>query len=129
MKVLFSIKPEYANSILDGTKRYEFRRRIHRNTRVHTVVIYATKPIGKVVGEFSIKHVHTESPDQLWERTKGYSGISKGLFFKYFEGRDVGHAIEVNQVRRYTNPMLIENFLPSGIPPQSYAYINKYAEG
>jgi len=129
MKVLLSIKPEYANSILDGTKRYEFRRRIHRNSHVHTVVIYATKPIGKVVGEFSIKHVHSESPNQLWERTKNYSGISKRLFFKYFQGRDVGHAIEVNHVRRYHEPMLIEDFLPSGIPPQSYAYINEYAKG
>ena len=129
MKVLLSIKPEYANRILDGTKRYEFRRRVHCNSRVHTVVIYATKPIGKVIGEFSIKHVHSKSPRQLWKIAKDYSGISKRLFFEYFQGRDVGHAIEVNHVKRYHKPMSIKDFLPSGFPPQSYAYISEYAQG
>ncbi len=59
MKVLLSIKPEYAYRILDGTKRYEFRRRVHRDPRVHTVVIYATNPDGKELGAFSIKSVYS----------------------------------------------------------------------
>lgn len=123
MKVLLSIKPEYANSILDGIKKFEFRRRIHRDSRVCSVVIYATKPVGKVVGEFSIKDVLTEHPNLLWERTKDFSGITKEFFFEYFRDRNVGHAIEVNRAKRYLFPKNISEFLVSGVAPQSYAYI------
>ncbi|MDD8572078.1 ASCH domain-containing protein, partial [Escherichia coli] len=50
MKVLLSIKPEYAESILSGKKKYEFRKNIFRNKNVDTIVIYATMPVGKVIG-------------------------------------------------------------------------------
>lgn len=123
MKVLLSIKPEYAQRILDGTKKYEFRRRIHRDPSVHTVVIYATKPVGKVVGEFSIKDVYTEHPDLLWEKTKEFAGISKPFFSEYFHGRDIGYAIEVKRVKRYKKPKDLGEFIASGIAPQSYVYV------
>lgn len=124
MKILLSIKPEYAERILDGSKRYEFRKRIHRDSRVNTVVIYATMPVGKVIGEFSIKDVHEHPPKKLWSLTKNHSGISESFFEEYFKDRDVGYAIEVRSVRKYKSPKHIQEFLPSGIAPQSYAYIS-----
>lgn len=123
MKVLLSIKPEYAFRILNGTKKFEFRRRIHRDSRVHTVVIYATKPVGKVVGEFAIERIHSGHPDALWAKTKEFSGISRDLFSEYFQNRAVGHAIEVKQVKKYRRPRKLVDFLSSGVAPQSYAYI------
>ncbi|MBW7933425.1 MAG: ASCH domain-containing protein [Gemmatimonadaceae bacterium] len=123
MKILLSIKPDFAFSILDGSKRFEFRRRIHRDDRVHTVVIYATMPVGRVIGEFTIRDIHTESPDRLWRKTSRFSGISKEFFDSYFEGRDIGHAIEVKKVKRYRTPRPIHEFLAHGIAPQSYAYL------
>ena len=123
MKVLLSIKPEYANRILEGTKRFEFRRRVHRDPRVTSVVIYATKPVGKVLGEFSIETVHSEHPDRLWERTKEFSGITRDFFTSYFADLEVGHAIEVKQVKRYSRPKPLSDFLPGGVAPQSYAYV------
>lgn len=123
MKVLLSIKPQYAHSILDGTKKYEFRRRVHIDPRVHTVVIYATMPVGKVIGEFSIKDIHSDHPDTLWEITKDFSGITKSFFLEYFTGREVGHAIEVKKVKKYRKPRELSDFLPSGVAPQSFAYL------
>lgn len=123
MKVLFSIKPEYAYRILTGQKKYEFRRRVPLNPKVKTVVIYATKPVGMVIGEFSIQEIHSEHPDDLWEKTKEYSGTTRGFFSEYFSGRSVGHAIEVKKVRRYRTPKDLSEFLASGVAPQSYAYV------
>lgn len=123
MKVLLSIKPEFAYRILDGQKRYEFRRRIHQNQDIDTILIYATKPVGKVVGEFSIGEIHSEHPDDLWEKTKDYAGISHSFFSSYFEGRTVGHAIEVKKVKRYRIAKNLADFLSSGVAPQSYAYV------
>lgn len=127
MKILLSIKPEFAEGILNGTKRYEFRRRVHVNDRVRTVVIYATLPVGKVVGEFSIGNIHAETPKELWKRTKDASGITKSFFSEYFRGRDVGYAIEVRQVKRYAKPKSLCEVLPSGVAPQSYAYLTSRA--
>lgn len=123
MRILLSIKPQFAESILNGSKRYEFRKRIHRDLRVTTVVIYATKPVGKVIGEFTIKTIHSENPTTLWEKTKEFSGISEVFFSSYFQDRDIGHAIEVSSVRRYKKHLSINDFLPSGVAPQSYAYL------
>lgn len=123
MKILLSIRPEYAFSILDGSKRFEFRRRIHRDDRVHTVVIYATMPVGKVIGEFTIGDIHSENPSRLWRKTSRFSGISREFFDLYFEGRDIGHAIEVKSVKRYRTPRPLHEFLASGVAPQSYAYL------
>lgn len=123
MKILLSIKPEYAESILNGTKRYEFRRRVHADDRVRTVVIYATLPVGKVVGEFTIEEVHAAPPKNLWSRTKAASGITKSFFSEYFAGREVAYAIEVKKVKRYSRPKSLHEVLPSGVAPQSYAYL------
>jgi predicted transcriptional regulator len=58
------------------------------------VVVYATKPVGKVIGEFTVSDVHSDSPARLWSRTKAHSGISRVFFDEYFEGREKGFAIE-----------------------------------
>ncbi|SUF92800.1 bacteriophage protein [Salmonella enterica] len=79
MKVLLSIKPEFAESILEGEKRFEFRKTIFRNKDVKTVVIYATMPVGKVIGEFDIADILSSEPSDLWKATKKYAGIT--LFF------------------------------------------------
>jgi predicted transcriptional regulator len=129
MKILLSIKPEYAERILDGTKKYEFRKRVHTNPLVRTVVIYATMPVGKVVGEFSIEQVHAETPKHLWAKTKFASGITQSFFADYFSGRDIAYAIEVKKVKRYATPKRIKDFLPSGVAPQSYAYIENVSHG
>ncbi len=127
MKVLLSVRPHYANKILDGTKKYEFRRRIPRDQRVNTIILYATKPVGKVVGEFTIKSVHMGHPNSLWKRTRRFAGISERLFVDYFLGCHIGYAIEVNRVKRYREPKNVSDFLASGVAPQSYAYV--YGEG
>jgi len=54
MKVLLSIKPKYAEMILSGEKKYEFRRAIFKKPGISKVVIYASSPVSKVIGEFEI---------------------------------------------------------------------------
>ena len=43
MNVIISIKPKYANAILDGSKLYEYRKRLPKNTDIKKVYIYASK--------------------------------------------------------------------------------------
>lgn len=123
MKVLLSIKPEYAEKILEGEKHYEFRKALPKAPGVKTVVIYATKPVGKVVGEFDIDSLLSEKPGDLWSRTAEFSGITKRFFNEYFKGRSTAHAIKVRDVRRYEQPLELRSVLESGVAPQSFCYI------
>ncbi|HEV7337589.1 MAG TPA: hypothetical protein VGO06_16585 [Bosea sp. (in: a-proteobacteria)] len=124
MKILLSIKPEFAEKIFDGTKSFEFRKAIFKNQSVKTVVVYATRPVGKIVGEFDIDCIFEDSPNNLWIRTKNYAGITKDFFDSYFSGRNKGYAISIAETREYEDPIdpgkLIENFSP----PQSYMYLD-----
>ena len=124
MRVLLSIKPEHAAKIFAGAKWFEFRKAIHKNASVTTVVVYATKPIGKVIGEFSISNVHKDAPHRLWRRTKRGAGISRDFFDEYFADREIGFAIEVAEARLYEDPLDLADVVPSGIPPQSFLYLS-----
>lgn len=118
---LLSIRPPYAEAIFRGEKRFEFRRTIFRRA-VDVVVVYTTSPTGLVVGEFDVTGVISESVEELWSRTSRYAGIDHDVFFNYFMGRGVGHAIEIGSVRKYKKPLeLADTF---GIrAPQSFVYI------
>src|ERR1017187_2315851 len=94
---LLSIRPPYAEAIFRGEKRFEFRRAIFRK-EVEVVVVYITSPVSMVVGEFDVKHVISDDIAALWERTQSKAGIDSDGFFRYFAGRDVGHAIAIGNV-------------------------------
>lgn len=123
MRVLYSIKPEFADKIFDGTKHFEFRRTIFRNPNVKTIVVYATAPIGKVVGEFQVTEILFQELEQLWTKTRKNAGISEERFYSYFMEKKLGYAIAIGSARRYAKPRGIrESF---GIkPPQSFAYLD-----
>ena len=122
MKVLLSIKPDFANKIFDGTKKYEFRKIIFRNQNVSKVVVYASSPVCRVIGEFEIENILCDELTNLWDRTKADAGINKEFYFEYFSGHNKGYAIKVGKRTKYrTQKVLKEAF---GIqPPQSFQYI------
>lgn len=122
MRVLLSIKPEFAEKIFSGEKKYEFRRTIFKNKAVKKVVVYASAPVQKVIGEFEIDQIISKEPSELWQQTKDGSGISEEFFFQYFTDKSTAFAIKVKSVKRYKKPLCIrEDFHTS--PPQSFVYI------
>ena len=71
IKVLLSIKPEFAEKIFDGTKKFEYRRTIFKNTNIKHIVVYASSPIQKVIGEFlQIGNILYEEKNNLWQQNK-----------------------------------------------------------
>ncbi|RZK10436.1 MAG: ASCH domain-containing protein [Flavobacterium sp.] len=121
-KILLSIKPEYAELIFTGKKKFEFRRTIFKNRNVKTVVVYASSPIQKVIGEFQIDSILQSDLDNLWKTTKKYAGIEKDLFFEYFSNKEDGFAIKIARTRKYRKPLCLkEDF--NLLPPQSFLYL------
>lgn len=122
MRVLLSIKPEYAFKIFDGTKKFEFRKVIFKNPDITTVVVYASSPVQQVIGEFEIEDIFSFDPEKLWRMTKKHSGISEDFFYEYFADRDIAHAIKIKTTKKYRKPLSIRDDF-NAVPPQSYVYI------
>jgi predicted transcriptional regulator len=122
MKVLLSIKPEFALKIFDGSKKYEYRRAIFQNKEVNIVIVYASNPIKQIIGEFEIEDILQDEPQVLWSKTKNYAGMSEERFFEYFTNKPRGYAIKVKTMTLYDDPLQLNSFMISS-PPQSFMYL------
>lgn len=122
MRVLLSIKPEFAFKIFEGTKKYEFRKVIFKNPHVRTVVVYASSPVQRVIGEFEIDNIVSSNPSEIWRLTKKHSGITKEYFNAYFADKEIAHAIKIKSYKEYRRPLDLEKEF-NVVPPQSYMYL------
>ncbi|MBL0686426.1 MAG: ASCH domain-containing protein [Sulfurospirillum sp.] len=123
MKVLLSIKPKFVEDIFNGNKKFEYRKGIFIKPNIKTVVVYATKPVGKIVGEFDIENIIKEHPKKLWEKTKDYSGISKVFYDCYFIDKDIGYAIQIKSLNKYSKPKCPHEMYVNFKAPQSFKYV------
>lgn len=122
--VLLSIKPKYVKAILDGTKQYEFRKKIFRERSQGTVFIYSSSPEKKIVARFRIGEIVQGSPDYLWEEFWNVSGISESDFFEYFAGKETGFAIRIDELEKFLEPVDPYLAFEEFVPPQSWRYVN-----
>ena len=120
--VLLSIKPEFAHKIFDGTKKYEFRKQIFKDSSIKKVIVYSSSPEQKVIGEFTIDDILNDTPSDLWLQTRDYSGITQAFYEEYFRGRKNAYAIKVASTRIYEQKKDLSDF-DIMFPPQSFAYV------
>jgi predicted transcriptional regulator len=121
--ILISIHPEHVEKILSGEKRFEFRKKIPTDT-IRRMVIYSTSPVMKVVAVAEIDSTITAKPESVWRRTRHASGITKQRFTKYFDNRDIAHALSIGSVRELANPIPLSTLCCTFVPPQSYRFID-----
>ena len=119
---LMSIRPQFAAAILDGSKRVEFRKR-PLAADIGTVVIYATAPVGAVVGEFGVVGQVVGTPEDLWARFAEVAGIDREGFFSYYDGSARAVGIVIGRVDRYDQPRPLGDVDPGARPPQSFKYL------
>lgn len=120
-KILISIKPEFVQSIINGTKKFEYRTKVAKQN-INSLIIYSTYPEMKVVAEVEVVKVLKLSPKDLWKETKNKSGITETFFNSYFMDRQVAYAYQLGEVNVYKKPKpLLEIGVKSA--PQSFIYI------
>ena len=122
-RVLLSVKPRFAEAILEGEKTFEFRRAVFRRQDIETVVLYASSPTRRVVGEFTIDQVLSLALDALWGATQTGGAIDREYFDQYFQGCTTGHALKVKRARRYRSPLCLRANFGINHPPQSFCYL------
>lgn len=119
--VVLSIKPEFAFKIFDGTKKFEFRKAIFKDSDIKTVIVYASSPVQRVIGEFEIEKIINKDIDSLWQITQDFSGITKDYFYEYFANKIDGFAIQIKSTRKYKHSKCLKTDY-NLVPPQSFAY-------
>lgn len=120
--ILLSIHPEYVRQILAGTKKFEFRRNVAKHN-VDRILIYSTSPEMKVVGSVSVLGVLKDTPQKLWQKTKGFSGISRDRFMEYFSQKEIAYAYQLGEVKKFNKAKNLSDYGISAAP-QSFAYVD-----
>ncbi|MGO9351300.1 MAG: hypothetical protein ACLP3C_10950 [Mycobacterium sp.] len=118
---LLSVRPEYVDALLNGTKTVEFRKRPLASDVTH-VAIYATHPVARVVAVFSVREQIIDSPRALWRKFGKVAGISKSGFLAYYEGYAQGVGIEVHELVRLDERVTLQEAFGIDRPPQSLRY-------
>lgn len=122
-QILLSIKPEYAEKILNGEKTFEFRRHVPIH-RIDKIVIYSTAPQKAVIGEVEVCGVLCMKKTALWELSKNNAGISREKYRQYFDACDKAYAYKLGKAVRYDVPRALSDY---GIlqAPQSFLYLKE----
>ncbi len=125
-KLLFSVKPIYADQIFNGTKTAELRRRVSTYLNNREVLIYVTSPVRQLRGGFRIEYIWSGPPETVWEEVSDKAGVSRQDFDAYYEGLTTAHALKITDVWEFDEPFglaslrdMLENF----VVPQSWRYL------
>lgn len=122
MNAILSIKPQFVDEIVAGRKRFEFRKHGFKKP-VQNVYIYASSPVCRIIGEFELGDIIEDKPEELWNRTRDYSGISKTLFDDYFSSHAIGYALEIKAFKIYSEPINPYQRNRKFRAPQSFCYV------
>jgi predicted transcriptional regulator len=117
-----SIHPRFAEAILSGAKGIEFRKR-RLAPDVSTVLIYATRPVGMVVGVFEIAGYDIDSASALWDRHRHHAGIARREYRDYYRGSRRAIGILVRDNRALARPLALDELDPALTAPQSFRYL------
>lgn len=126
---IISIHPRHANAILDGAKTVELRRRIPPLSVGTRLWIYATRPVGAVLGVATVERIVRDDPAQIWLQFGEQSGINRDDFDAYFDGSNVAIGLLLVDAKRSAEQVAIEQLrcLRAGFhPPQVMMSISNH---
>ena len=124
-RLLLSLKPRFADAILDGTKTVELRR-TRPLIRVPTdALIYASRPTMAIVGRCRVESIDSFTPTALWDAHGQSAGITRREFREYFRGAERAYGLMLSAPLRLESMHLAEvrRWWPGFVPPQSFRYL------
>jgi predicted transcriptional regulator len=120
---LISVKPNWADKffLIATPKTVELRKGsfgqfLKADDRL---LIYATLPIGEVIGEVRVRHRAQYWIDKLRSETKNFAQVSREDFDAYYRGKDHGVAVWVDRPEKFESEIALATLKDAGItPPQ-----------
>ena len=127
-EAIISIHPRHAHAILDGVKTIELRRRVPLLQAGTKLWIYATRPLGAVIGTSMVEQVVRGDPAEIWQRYGSQSGLQRAEYDKYFEGVSEAIGLILTNVLRTPKHVPIEDLRglrPGFHPPQVITWMSR----
>lgn len=124
--VLVSVKPEFVTAMAEGRKRVELRRRFPVVPYGTQLLIYATHPVGALVGTAPIKDVQAATLSTIWREHRQEVALTKDRFDRYFASRSSGFAVLLGKFEPL-GPLAsaaVAQIIPGFRPPQSWRYVD-----
>lgn len=104
-ELLMSVKSGFAERIITGSKSIEIRKHFSEKWVGHDAILYATRPVGSIVGRTTIRSVTKGHPDHLWASFQSRIGCSRSQYDSYVGNACEISAIELDEVRPYDMPV------------------------
>lgn len=125
MMVLLSVKKKYCDLILQGTKQFEFRKRLpNALQKGDQIALYCTQPTSMVVAYVDVADVIQSTPQTLWKRTSFAAGIDHKYFSEYFDVSYLANAIQIGNIHKLKKPLSLSSLRGNATPPQSFLYLS-----
>ncbi len=126
--LLLSVKPEFANRILNGTKTVELRRRLPKIEPGDKIALYVSSPVKQLVATLEIENVKIEKPTMLWKVVAEKAGLSRLEYDRYFKGSTKAVGIFLKNVKQKGSPLTLAHMrsvIRGFHPPQSFRYLRE----
>lgn len=123
-EILLSINSKHIEAIMNGQKQVEYRSWEPSCRCPFKVFIYATQPIGVIIGEFIVYEILEDSKDNLWEKNNDVGGISYDLYSNYFNNKNRCYAFRIDNIVKYETSITL-NDLGIEKTPQRFIYLRK----
>ena len=122
--VVMSIKPVFAEMILEGRKTVELRRRFPIAAAGALAWIYVTSPVKEMVASVELREILRLPVDEIRAEFGIRACIGHDGFDRYFEGLGYGFALILGGVRVLGRPVPLNELRGKFDfhPPQSFCY-------
>jgi len=121
--VVMSLRPQFAELVLQGLKTVEFRRKFSTRYEGATIVFYVTHPVRQFRFTATIAAVEHAQTKSLWSNYRTEGGVEQDVFEDYFSGTEHGFAIRLEDVRELPSALELDEarrLCPRFRPPQSF---------
>lgn len=123
--LVLSLRPRFADAILDGRKTAELRRQRVGAPSGTRIILYSSAPVMAVVGTARIAAVHALAPSPAWRRFGKRLELERAEFDNYLAGSAIACVVELEHVQQLDAPLPLGQLhqVTRFRPPQSYRYL------
>lgn len=128
-KILMSIQSYFAWQIMNGTKKFEFRKSSIKESDFNkTIYLYSAKVDKAIIGSFKVRKVHQGNCEHILKVTGYDKRPDRNEIIDYYKNTDKCFALELYDVKRFEKTLSL-NAMRKAKPninlPQYYAHIHE----
>lgn len=123
--LLISLRPRFADALLDGAKTIELRRRVPASIPGSRILLYSSTPTCAIIGTAVLGSIHRGEASAIWKSHGRYAAVTREEFDHYFAGSAMAYALEIRSATAAPFPLELERMRRDFAlrPPQSWRYL------